>query len=203
MMDTREDRLILLLRDLHSVRSLGRDNDPSSVAPRSLSGGSPLAAMISSRSNAADDASDAQTSHLWHFIYTGESKNAKRVRAALLHRIAEESLPGDPAAEYDPARARVAHERLRDAPEPIRSVLRTLRHVPTPYDPWESVCVRLAESLAPDDLRLAWAPRKGAKGSAGRPPVAAEVPTPAVWGEYVLLDALRWWETCDGIRKVA
>jgi exodeoxyribonuclease V alpha subunit len=54
--DTRPAQLEQLLRELGWTRQLRRDDDPLSVVPRSMFGGSPLASMIA-RSNAAAAAS--------------------------------------------------------------------------------------------------------------------------------------------------
>ena len=142
-----DDRLILLLRDLAALAELRRDSSPFAIVPRSMRGGSPLGSMISKSSNAPADATDAQVRRLTNYLLTGHGQTATQVRGALLQRIAEEPLPGDPAAEYDPAHAQEVGRRIEGAPPRVRCVLDALRHVPTPYDPREAVCQRLADVL--------------------------------------------------------
>ena len=176
-----DDRLILLLRDLAALAELRRDSSPSAIVPRSMRGGSPLGSMISKSSNAPADASEAQVRRLTNYLLTGHGQTATQVRGALLQRIAEEPLPGDPAAEYDPAHAQAVGRRIEGAPPRVRCVLDALRHVPSPYNPREAVCQRLADVLAPPELFEAWR-RKD-----------RDVPPSLVWAGALLDDALVWW----------
>ena len=180
-MPQHDDRLILLLRDLAALAELRRDSSPFAIVPRSMRGGSALGSMISRASNAPTDATDAQVRRLTQYLLTGRGQTATQVRGALLLRIAEEPLPGDPAAEYDPVHAQEVARRVEVAPPRIRCVLDALRHVPTPYDPREAVCQRLADVLAPPELFEAWR-RKD-----------RDVPPPLVWAGALLDDALGWW----------
>lgn len=180
-MPHRDDRLILLLRDLAALAELRRESRPSTVVPASMRGGSPLASMIAKASNSTTDASEGQVRRLATFLATSGAASARQARAALVARIAEEPLPGDPAAAYDPEHAREVERRVAAAPTRIYAVLDALRHVPTPYDPHEAVCQRLADVLAPPELLEAWR-RKD-----------QDVPAPRVWAGALLDDALAWW----------
>jgi hypothetical protein len=77
--------------------------------------------------------------------------------------------------------ARAAEARLAGAPEPHRSVLAVMRSVMTSYELPEVVAARVADALAPEDLRACWAASD------------RDVPSPEVWGGALVEDALAWW----------
>lgn len=192
--DTRPAQLEQLLRELGWTRQLRRDDDPLSVVPRSMFGGSPLASMIA-RSNAVDDASAHEVRLTWYRVTRSQGKVGHEARGLLLAALAAQPLPGDPADSYDPEAAREALARYERAPEAVRPTLRLLRGVHVPYTPWE-VVVEMVADLAPAEVRDGWA-EESARGP-GRPRVDRARPTVAqqrvAWGEHLLGEALRWWE---------
>ena len=192
--DPRRDQLEQLLRELGWLGQLHRDDDPLSVVPRSMFGGSPLASMIA-RSNAPDDASAHEVRLTWYRVTRSQGKVGHEARGLLLAALAAQPLPGDPADSYDPEAAREALARYERAPEAVRPTLRLLRGVHVPYTPWE-VVVEMAAELAPAAVRDGWA-EESARGP-GRPRVDRTRPTVQqqreAWGEHLVGEALRWWE---------
>ena len=192
--DTRPAQLEQFLRELGWTRQLRRDDDPLSVVPRSMFGGSPLASMIA-RSNAPDDASAHEVRLTWYRVTRSQGKVGNEARGLLLAALAAQPLPGDPADSYDPDAAREAAARYDAAPEAVRPTLRLLRSIRVPYTPWE-VVVEMVADLAPDEVRAGWV-TETAQGP-GRPRVDRARPTVAqqraAWGEHLLGEALRWWE---------
>lgn len=179
-----DDQLILLLREQHHVRQFERDSDPSCVVPRCLCGGSPLATMQARAPVGRTDVSahDAEVRKMSRRLAkNGDDERTAKDRAAFVEALGRQSLPGDPADDYDPAQSLHARERLSQAPEDVRAVLEALRSVSTPYAPWEAVCELLADVLAPEGLRAAWKARDPA------------APSRAVWGGALLEDAIMWW----------
>jgi hypothetical protein len=111
----------------------------------------------------------------------GDDERTTKDRAALVAAIARQSLPGDPADDFDPMHTLAARQRLQEAPEDVRAVLEALRGVSTPYAPWEAVCEHLADVLAPEGLRAAWKARD------------PDAPSREVWAGALLEDAIAWW----------
>lgn len=178
-----DDQLILLLREQHHIRQFERDSDPACVVPRSLRGGSPLAALQAraavGRTNVS--AHEAEVKKMAKRLAKGgDDERTTKDRAAFVEALGRLPLPGDPADDFDPARALEARERLLSAPENVRAVLEALRGVSTPYAPWETVCEHLADVLAPDALRARWETKD---------PTA---PPRAVWASALLEDAIAW-----------
>lgn len=192
--DPRRDQLEQLLRELGWLGQLHRDDDPLSVVPRSMFGGSPLASMIA-RSNAVDDASAHEVRLTWYRVTRSQGKVGNEARGLLLAALAAQPLPGDPADSYDPEAAKEALVRYEHAPEAVRPTLRLLRSIRVPYTPWE-VVVEMAAELAPEEVRAGWAAET--ERGPGRPRVDRTRPTVAqqreAWGEHLVGEALRWWE---------
>ena len=81
--DPQRDQLEQLLRELGWLGQLHRDDDPLSVVPRSMFGGSPLASMIA-RSNAVDDASAHEVRLTWYRVTRSQGKVGNEARGLLL-----------------------------------------------------------------------------------------------------------------------
>ena len=192
--DPQRDQLEQLLRELGWLGQLHRDDDPLSVVPRSMFGGSPLASMIA-RSNAVDDASAHEVRLTWYRVTRSQGKVGNEARGLLLAALAAQPLPGDPADSYDPEAAREALVRYERAPEAVRPTLRLLRSIRVPYTPWE-VVVEMVSELAPEEVRAGWSAET--ERGPGRPRVDRTRPTVQqqreAWGEHLLGEALRWWE---------
>jgi hypothetical protein len=179
-----DDHLIILLREQHHIRQFERDSDPSCVVPRFLRGGSPLAALQARAPVGRTDVSahEHEVKRMARRLAkNGDDERTTKDRAALVAAIARQSLPGDPADDFDPMHTLAARQRLQEAPEDVRAVLEALRGVSTPYAPWEAVCEHLADVLAPEGLRAAWKARD------------PDAPSREVWAGALLEDAIAWW----------
>jgi len=177
--DVARERLILVLRDLGHLRQLARDSDPACVVPRSMYGGNPLQSVVGREAPQIHDVELRRK--LKRLLRLGDDEESAKARHAFVDAIERTRLPGDPADDFDPVAARAAEARLAGAPEPHRSVLAVMRSVMTSYELPEVVAARVADALAPEDLRACWAASD------------RDVPSPEVWGGALVEDALAWW----------